>query len=414
MKSQKNGILYAVLNLLYAFYSLIKILLKNFKLSNIFKFSNFLKLFVIYCSGVIWVIVITFNFSDNFFKKLLFGALSDQRFSLYSVDNRIGEKVLYDRIIKVAKDKSMDYSGACFSESLSHFSITKHFYYVAASLINYIFKPDFNLSVTHHVNTIPYGYNITYLNMPSTSLYDYSGRFKDQWSHLSKYQAYADLYTFVHGKNPILDQAIVGHKLKNKVIIPVYLAQYYVDYLEPTIEKAIITGSLWGCGRDSQRIVNALKKLAEDDLIEGYGLKKSLGFLGGKYHGQFEKFGTPIDIMLSLQNFYGITLIIHNLEHRLEGIPTSRISEAVASGSLMITDEHPFVRKYFGDNALYFNALGNDMEIYTQIKDHIIWAQNNKNKVIEKTKNAHNIFKEHLTIEKQFEYLTQEVKKIKK
>jgi phosphoglycerol transferase len=201
------------------------------------------------------------------------------------------------------------------------------------------------------------------------------------------------------------------HKLKDKKIIPVYLAQNYIEYKEATIKKAIITGSLWGCNRGSLRVSKALKKLAEDCLLEGYGLKHSLGFLMEGYKGYFEEFGAPIDSIVKIQNDYGIALIIHNLEHMLDGIPTSRISEAAAAGVLIITDQHPFIKKYFGENALYFDAFGNDDEIYSQVKSHIVWAQNNKSKAIVKAKNTYNIFVQNFTMEKQLEFLMQEVTK---
>lgn len=392
-----------------AIWIFIRLLFKNFNLLKIFNFFNILKLATIYCTIIVWVIITDFNFSNRFFVKLLTGTLSNNRLSVYSVSNRIGEGLLYYRMLKILRDKGIDYSATRFSEDLSHFWFTEHFYYVASSVINYLFKPDFNLALTHYVNIVPYGYNVMYLNMPTNDLYGVGGSFKLKYGHLKKYQAYADLYTLEHGKNPSLDRAILTDKLEGKKIIPVYFAQNYVEYKDPTIKKAIISGSLWGCNRGSQRVAHALKRLVKDDLLDAYGLEDELAFLGEGYKGKFEKFGPPINSIIKIQNSYGIALIIHNLEHLLDGVPTSRISEAAASCALIIADRHPFIEKYFGENALYFNAFGSEEEIYQQIKAHILWAQNNKSEALTKIQNAYNVFVKNFTMETQIDFLMKEV-----
>ncbi|MCC8461156.1 MAG: hypothetical protein LN545_04115 [Candidatus Megaira endosymbiont of Carteria cerasiformis] len=42
-----------------------------------------------------------------------------------------------------------------------------------------------------------------------------------------------------------------------------------------------------------------------------------------------EDFGNPLENLRLQQQKYGIALIIHNQEHMLEGIPTSRIAVSV-------------------------------------------------------------------------------------
>lgn len=60
-----------------------------------------------------------------------------------------------------------------------------------------------------------------------------------------------------------------------------------------------------------------------------------------------EDFGNPLQNLQLQQQKYGIALIIHNQEHMLEGIPTSRIAETVASGALVISDQQWLLKKVF-------------------------------------------------------------------
>jgi hypothetical protein len=279
-------------------------------------------------------------------------------------------------------------------ESLTHFWITKHFYYIGASVLNYILKPKFNLALTHHVNVVPYGYNITYLNMPRDSLYRPTGEFLKSWSHLNDYDAYGDLYTYVHGSNDML-KGIAG----GKKIIPLYLAQYDTNYAPLPMDKALITGSLWGCNRGSLRAKRAIKKLAENDLLVAIGLSEYFSYLDKNYLGRLEDFGKAVSAIDDVQKKYGIALIFHSQEHMLDGIPTSRVSEAASAGALIITDQNEFVKKSFGDNALYFDAFGTEEEIFRQIKQHVKWARDNPADALKKTSEAHRIFREKLTIE---------------
>jgi len=327
---------------------------------------------------------------------------SEKRIAFYTVRDRIGEVTLYLNLKKLADEEGYDYVSVRFSEELQNFVITAHFYHVTATLMNYLFKPKFNLSVTHHVKIIPsYGYNITYLNMPQDSLYTADGVFQKRWNHLYNYDAYADIHTLVHGKNELL-QGIID---KNQKIIPFYIAYNRTEYEKLKMDKALITGSLWGCNRGALRTKLMLKKLAEEDLLVAIGMRDYFAFLGKAFKGSFEKLGKMPGILAEKEKEYGISLLIHSQEHMLEGIPTSRLFEAVANGALAISDQHYFIRKNFGDNVLYFDAFDTTENMYKQIKEHIIWARNNPDLVHEKTKRAHEIFVNNFSMDKQMEKL---------
>lgn len=394
MPSPMSEIFGSIKTIFVCLYNIIMVLFRGWSLKKALNFSNLFKLVFIYSVSIFWVIVIDFDTSPGFWKKAITGSFSDKRISFYAVTNRIGEGVLYERVLKVSKEQGYDYSASRMPESLTHFWITKHFYYAGASILNYILKPKFNLALTHHVNVVPYGYNITYLNMPRDSLYKPTGEFQRSWTHLNEYDAYGDLYTYVHGSNDMLSEIAKGRK-----IVPLYLAQYDTKYVELPMKKALITGSLWGCNRGSLRAKRAIKKLAENDLLVAIGLSEYFSFLGSHYLGRLEDFGKVVSAIDEVQKQYGIALIFHSQEHMLDGIPTSRVSEVASASALIITDLNEFVKKFFGDNALYFNAFGTDEEMFQQIKQHVKWAQDNPAEALKKTKEVHRIFKEKLTIE---------------
>lgn len=380
-------------------------LFEGWSIWKVLNFSNFLKIAFIYIAAIMWVIIIEFEYSDGFWKNAINHQFSEKRISIYSTQQRIGEGVLYSRIMQYIKDQSYDYSSCRFPESLtSHFSLASHFYRMGANILNYILQPQLNLSITHHVSVVPdIGYNIVYLNMSRDDLFNAYGRFQKRWSHLEDYDAYADLYTLSNGQNKLL-QDIIDSSGRRKPIIPLYLSQLKTSYKKPDFYKALISGSLWGCSRGSLRIKLALKKLAEDNMLDAIGLPE-FEYLGDHYKGRMEHYGNILHSIIKQHQKYGISLIIHNQEHRLDGIPTSRISESVSSGAIIISDRNKFLERYFSDEVLFIDIDQGEDEIYYQIKNHIEWIKSNPDQAQEMSERAFNIFNEHFTIEKQMQNL---------
>jgi Glycosyl transferases group 1 len=387
----------------------------DIKFKNLFRLSNLFLLAILYVTAICCIILTSFEFSDGFWHKFVNKNFSEKRIVVYGVDDRIGEVMLYNRLLGVLKQRKIDYAAAKFPEYYINFFLTKHFYQISSSLINYFFKPDFNLAVTHYVTLVPFGYNIAYLNVPNDMILNKDGKFKDRFVHLADYDAYLDLYSVTNGSNPVLEEALKCHKCydtKVRKIIPGYISHEYVDYKPASFNKVIITGSLWGCNRSSIRIANLLKRLESDDLLIAYGLPDHLGFLKHAYKGKVEDFSEGVkarDNMFKLHNDNGIALLIHNLEHMLDGLPTNRILEAAAAGAVIITDENRFITKFFGDSALYFDAFVNSDQMYAQVKAHIDWIKNNPAKAREKAKAAYEIFTDNFTIEKQLDHLIEQL-----
>lgn len=323
--------------------------------------------------------------------------------AIYGTQSRIGESTLYDRIKRGAENNGWNVIGVCFPEGLADNIMTGHFCYNAMSLLNIIFKPKFNLATTHHVKILPYGYNITYLNMPNEGLISFKGNFKSLFSHLGRYDAYVDIHSVFNGTNPTLNEALKINNNQHAPQIPLYFAENHTTYTPTQYKQVIVVGSLWGCNRESLRVMNAVKKLAKENLLVAYGLKPCFECLGPAYKGRIEEQeqmkSAKVDTLTHLQRKTGISLVLHNLEHMLAGIPTNRIAESIAAGAIVICDENLFVKKYFGDTVLYIDALAQSDSIYKQIRQHVTWIQNNPAEAEKKARAAFDILMREFAIE---------------
>lgn len=362
---------------------------------NVLNLDTLLKIIFIYSVSVLVIILCYFDFSS--------GAFSDngkKKIAIYSNLSRIGEHQTYLKSLKSLENLDIEYVGCSLNESLANYIIAKPFYKGAIYIVHKLTKPQYSIAVTHLTGIVPPGVNFVYLNVPDLMLFGKGGKFISKHKHLKEFDGYIDLFSFVNGRNPDLKEVLRNEGKENAPIIPAYLAQGKRDLLLPkSYEKAVITGSLWGANRSSYRLISSLKKLAEENLLIAYGLEDQFKFLGDAYKGKLEKYGDPVRKVLELQREAGISLIFHNFEHLIQGLPTSRISEGVMSGSAIISDHHPFVMKYFKNNVLYFNSFGSSEEIYNQIKNHIKWVKNNPERVKEMARKNHEIFTNELTLE---------------
>lgn len=370
----------------------------NFSLRHVLCLQGLLKIAFLYSVTVLCLIL-------NM-KLPLLG--SDKPYvAIYSTSNRIGEGELRKRAVIAAKNLGWNVIDGDFDESTSNYIVTSHFYYSALTLLNLIYKPKFTLAVTHYVFIVPsFGYNIVYLNVPNYMLFTRDS-FLSKYKHLEKYDGYIDLYSVANGSNPKLTKALKNLGKEDAIVIPLYLSQNYRPYSPAKREEMVVIGSLWGCNRSSVRIADSLYDLAMEGKLVAYGIE-DLEFLGNAYKGRIEDYDkgkSSVDNLFNLQKRYGIALAIHNLEHMIEKIPTSRVAESIASGSIVVSDQNGFIKQFFGDNILYFDALVTEDKIYSQLTNHIKWIRENPEEVEKKAKAAHEIFMNEFALEKQLQKL---------
>ncbi|MCC2646981.1 MAG: hypothetical protein K0R02_1046 [Rickettsiaceae bacterium] len=382
--------------------------LKQLSFKNLFNFQSLLKVIFLYCITLIYIIIFQFEFYPGFTSIFHKPAEYTPRIILYGVSSRIGEGILHKELLCTSKKIGWQVVSATFPESLTTYSLTKHFIITASNIISYIFKPDFTISTTHFTHINPYGFNLMYLNVPTSMLLDYNYKFKLNFNYIKDFDGYIDINSLARGNSNWLKKALGDELYKSKLIIPGYLTRGKAEYQPKKRDKALITGSLWGCNRSSFRFKVALKRLADEGYLEAIGLKEHFDYLGKAYKGLKDKHEFD-----SIVSQYGIGIIIHNQEHISENIPTNRIVEEVANSAIVISDRQPFVENTFKDNILYFDSYKNEDEIYAQIKQHIEWIKANPEKVEEKVKNAIKIFNEQLTLEDSLEVILQTVREFR-
>ena len=77
----------------------------------------------------------------------------------------------------------------------------------------------------------------------------------------------------------------------------------------------------------------------------------------------------------------------------------------------MISDKHPFLQKYFGDNMLYFDSFASSQDMYNQIKTYMEWIKSHPSEAKQMTKNAYDIFVKDWTLEVQLQKVMDMVSK---
>jgi len=384
----------------------IKSVASQCKLRNLFNISTLLKIAFMYSITIIVLILTYFDYSPN--------VISDNKakIAIYSSRGRIGEHQTYLKMIRLFKKLGIGYIGCSYNESLSDYFLTRHFYISANYIMHQIIKPQFSISLTHHVKIVPPGISLVYLNVPDLMLFGKSGKFSSPMRHLKNYTGYIDLYSFVHGNNPDLQEVLEKEGRSNAPIFPAFLAQDSQEVGYPSAYRhAVVTGTLWGCNRSSYRLISALKRLAANGDLKAYGMGYAYDFLGSSYMGSLEKYGKPESSVLQIQNEGGISIIFHNFEHMVQSLPTSRFAESIVAKAVLISDHNPFLKKYFGDNILYFDSFASSAEIHNQLKQHIDWIKNNPEKARDMSEKAYEIFTNKLALEVQLPQLLTMVEK---
>lgn len=389
-------------NFIKATFSLI-ILIPGF-LYKVFKFiikpSSILLIICFHIFVVIFILVSSYKLPKDVKK-------GDVIVAVYGIENRIGEHQLFTRTVKGANNIGWKVVEVLLDESETTHYLGRYCSLIANYVFNKIYKPDFNIVVTEFFGFRPYGYSVAYLTLPRERYIAYNRNIEHD---LDSFNAYLDIHSLSYD-NYLLKEALA--KKNNKaIIVPGYLGVNKNDFVFSVPKKILITGTKWGCNRDSLRVELALIKLANNGSLVAYGMKKSFNFLGKYYKGRIDpKYIPDIDQnMTKLHQETGIALVILNLEHIIDYIPTSRISEAIGAGTIVITDDNNFTKKFFGNNVLYINSQLHESLIYKQINDHLKWIKDNPDQVHVKAKNAHEILMKNFTIEVNLQKLYKAIK----
>lgn len=161
-----------------------------------------------------------------------------------------------------------------------------------------------------------------------------------------------------------------------------------------------------------QRHGDLLKWMDPLDIVDIYGPNTVMGVQPWEgyvsYKGEIPFDGVSI---LKYANSCGVSLVISSKRHRVNGIPSSRIFEACASGNIIICEKNEFFYQNWGDSVLYFEYLS-EKENFQQIVEHIKWINNNPNLAYAKAMESQNIFKSKMCLEVFLSDLVSELREI--
>lgn len=134
--------------------------------------------------------------------------------------------------------------------------------------------------------------------------------------------------------------------------------------------KLIYSGVHW----DGLRHGELFYFLAQREAISLFGPQESWFYVGDAYKGEIPFDGNS---MLTTIANHGISLCIHKESHVKADTPSMRLFEALAAGSLVITDEIEFAFREFGDTLFYLDPEMSAREKADFITEKIEWAREN-------------------------------------
>lgn len=94
----------------------------------------------------------------------------------------------------------------------------------------------------------------------------------------------------------------------------------------------------------------------------------------------------------------GVALVLSSQAHKDSGLMSNRLFESVAAGALVICDENPFAKKFFGDSLLYIDSRSPVEQILADITRHLDWARAHPDQVLALITKAQEIFRQKFTL----------------
>jgi hypothetical protein len=191
-----------------------------------------------------------------------------------------------------------------------------------------------------------------------------------------------------------------GLRLKNKEFhhIPFYPTVYSVPYQKLTFDSLVVMIPVWSNRLTDPKFRSLYSLLSGTGFAKFYGVYLNQEIAAEHYMGTIPFDGASVIHVLQQ---HGIALVIHSDIHNKECIPSSRIFEAAAASTVVISDENPFVKKHFGDSVFYIDTSASTTNIFSQILGHMHTIRQNPTKAREMARKAHQIFIRNFTMENQ-------------
>jgi hypothetical protein len=149
----------------------------------------------------------------------------------------------------------------------------------------------------------------------------------------------------------------------------------------------------------SSRHQEVLKRLDKTGLLRIYGPNVWQGVQVWAGYDSYVR-EIPFDgvSMIDEISKAGIALVLSSQAHKDSALMSNRLFESLAAGALIICDENPFAKKFFGDSLLYIDSRTSAETIFADLTRHLQWAQAHPDLALAMISKAQGIFREKFTL----------------
>lgn len=213
-----------------------------------------------------------------------------------------------------------------------------------------------------------------------------------------------------------LDLDCAGHARFKRLISWYPTLEITEDNSKPQNNKLFYSmGSLWDARRESDKYFEFTKKIAHMGIADIYGKKlfgatniKLADVLGDAYKGRIK--GDNYKFLNVNKEYIG-SLISHSDLHLKSGIPSGKIFESVSIRRGVISDNHPWIMKHFGDSVFYVDMINLDAgEIAKQIAEHHAWMLAHPQEFQKMIERAYKIYADKFSMDQQVNKLLEIMK----
>lgn len=164
--------------------------------------------------------------------------------------------------------------------------------------------------------------------------------------------------------------------------------------------KLFYAGINWeAIGGGKSRHQEVLKRLDKTGLLRIYG---PTIFQGVKVWDGYESYVNEIAFdgisMVHEISKAGIALVLSSQAHKDSELMSNRLFESIAAGALIICDENPFARRFFGDSLLYIDSRCSADRIHEDITSYVAWADSHPEEALAMIARAQEIFRNRFAL----------------
>lgn len=96
----------------------------------------------------------------------------------------------------------------------------------------------------------------------------------------------------------------------------------------------------------------------------------------------------------------GVALVLSSQAHKDSELMSNRLFESVSAGALVICDENPFAKKFFGDSLLYIDSRTPVEQIHADITGHLEWVRAHPDQALAMIAKTQEIFRQQFTLKR--------------